>query len=511
MITPEITKKYLKQGYSVFPVKLEANGNKFEKKPVVPWSEYSVRLATEQEVDSWFAFLDFNALGMATGKLSGVLVVDIDDTNSTHGFDSNTAVKTISGGTHLWFKFKPGVRNTVRIEGKPVDVRGEGGFVVVPPSGIGDRQYQWKKYSEELPEFPQIEEVRNDYKPPMTELPQASEGNRNQTAIQVAGHIIASTKRQAWETTAWPALRTWNQESVSPPIEERELRTIFDSASTMEKRNKPQPQEQIHIFSGNTLEQKFSELKSVWGNGLSTGYELLDEWFTLLPGQLYLISAETHFGKTTLAMNISARVAALGYRVLFCSLEQGLFIVPRISSILEGRIPDTFSMLDADKNITTEALIETVNDMPEKPQLIVIDHLHFMEKDMRNGTTSGIDKMMADVQNAAKNLQLPMIIIAHQRKLNGKEYPELDDLRDSSSLSQIPSVILQMSRKRDEMGSLEPTGIIHVNKNRIHGRQGRITFNLDPSGSITLQPYEIPKFTVPDFKLSDAGSYKWQS
>jgi hypothetical protein len=171
---------------------------------------------------------------MVTGKLSGVLVVDIDDPESLHGFSSNTVVKTISGGHHLWFKYRGGVRNTVRVGTKPVDVRGEGGFVVVPPSGEGEHKYEWVSYGEKLPDFPdipaeQVTRVAN-------KLDGVEEGQRNETAASVVGKLLKRFPHKEWETEAWKFFKAWNSGNI-PPLPETELRIVFDSIAGREKKN----------------------------------------------------------------------------------------------------------------------------------------------------------------------------------------------------------------------------------------------------------------------------------
>lgn len=833
-ITPDTIKKYISKGLSVFPVQLSQNGDKVEKKPVVEWTDYQRRFATEEEINIWCNLLEFNALGMATGKISGITVLDIDDPSITE-YDSDVKVGTISGGFHLWYKYKPGVRNSVRVGDKLMDVRGDGGFVVVPPSALPDKKYTWIKFDfDKLTEFPVVVQHHREVKPVFDTLPEAGEGTRNETAIKVAGHMISQTKKQAWETTAWTAFRSWNEHYVTPPLAEFELRRTFDSAVRMESQ-KHETSGSIKIFKGTQSTEAYNRLVEKWKNGLTTGYEILDQYFTFMPEQMYLLSAPTHMGKcfgkgtkimmfnglikkvediidgdylmgddstprkviscisgeeemfivkqkkgnnyvvnkshilclkqtgnknnsryngvitssrytkgkeitievsdyikksktfkhthlgykkvvnfpdrevpidpyflglwlgdgnsdsqlitsedheivdyleqyafslglkvsikkqlnkclqynivknkrgngwnlstelrklnlyhnkhipdvykinskekrllllaglidsdgyntggayeitqknehlikdiqflsrslgfvadykktrkksqngtigdyyrlrlrgncstipvkverkktirirkddvlvnsikvesigvgkyygflidgnhkflledctvvhnTTVALNIASRVASMGNNVLFCSLEQGLFIEPRVRSSL-GKMPDTLSILTSDKLIKSKDLIETVSQMPDRLHLLVIDHLHFMEKDSRNGVTSAIDTMIIDLQNTAKTLEIPILIISHLRKLNEEREPTLDDLRDSSSLSQVPSVVMQLYvKKADDKVTHRDTGSVLIRKNRITGKLGRLAYQIKDSGEVVISEY----------------------
>jgi len=487
-ITPEVIKKYISKGLSVFPVMLTTNGDKVEKKPVVEWTDYQKRFATDEEISIWCSLLDFNALGMATGKISGITVLDIDDPKITE-YDSEIKVATISGGFHLWYKYKPGMRNSVRVGDKLMDVRGDGGFVVVPPSALGKRGYTWLKYDfAKLADFPVVIQHQRETTPVFDSLPEASDGNRNETAIRVAGHMVAQTNKNAWETTAWTAFRAWNEHYVTPPLEDVELRRTFDSATRMEAQ-KHDTSGTIKIFKGLQSTDAYERLVEKWKNGLTTGYELLDNFFTFMPEQMYLLSAPTHMGKTTVALNIASRVASIGNNVLFCSLEQGLFIEPRVRSSL-GKMPETLSILTSDKLIKTKDLIDSVTQMPERLHLLVIDHLHFMAKDSRNGVTSAIDQMIIDLQNTAKTLEIPVLVISHLRKLNEEREPTLDDLRDSSSLSQVPSVVMQLYvKKADDKVTHQDIGSILIRKNRITGKLGRLAYEIKPSGEVVISPY----------------------
>jgi hypothetical protein len=129
--------------FSVIPIKPRA------KVPMIKWQDYQVALPEEMEVMEWFTqFPDAN-VGIITGKVSGITVVDID-TDAGLGAISKympplmvtPTAKTQKGGRHLYFKYVPGLSNKVRaIDG--VDVRGDGGFVVAPPSEGELGHYEW--------------------------------------------------------------------------------------------------------------------------------------------------------------------------------------------------------------------------------------------------------------------------------------------------------------------------------------------------------------------------------
>jgi len=157
--------------FSVFPVilshKVDKDGKidpeKFDKKPAVPsWMPFIERLPTNEEIESSFGKPGINAIGLVTGKISGVTVLDWDGKEACP-YKSPVMVNTVSGGKHIYFKYKEGVKNTVRVGGKELDVRGEHGFVVIPPSEFDGHIYTWEiegdlgERLKELPEFPELE------------------------------------------------------------------------------------------------------------------------------------------------------------------------------------------------------------------------------------------------------------------------------------------------------------------------------------------------------------------
>jgi len=96
-------------------------------------------------------------IGLATGKTSGVWVLDLDgpegikaleELESKHGALPKTpCAKTGGGGEHLYFRMPDAVdiKNRTRIQGKKIDVRGTGGYVILPPSNhASGNSYEWE-------------------------------------------------------------------------------------------------------------------------------------------------------------------------------------------------------------------------------------------------------------------------------------------------------------------------------------------------------------------------------
>lgn len=96
-------------------------------------------------------------IGAATGSRSGFWVLDIDPPNgpgslatleAEHGLlPATIEASTPRGGRHLywiWSANGPEIRNSTSRIGPGLDVRGEGGSIVLPPSLLADgRCYRW--------------------------------------------------------------------------------------------------------------------------------------------------------------------------------------------------------------------------------------------------------------------------------------------------------------------------------------------------------------------------------
>jgi hypothetical protein len=119
-------KKYISFGASIIPVGRN-------KVPLIPWKEFQTRKATEQEVEEWWTKWPEANIGLVTGKISNLAVIDIEKGGDISPFPETDTVTTGGGGWHLYYVYVEGVENKTRIF-PLTDIRGEGGYVVAPPS-----------------------------------------------------------------------------------------------------------------------------------------------------------------------------------------------------------------------------------------------------------------------------------------------------------------------------------------------------------------------------------------
>lgn len=135
-------------GYSIFPIEADT------KRPLVKWREFQYRIASEEEITKWWTMWPDALIALATGSLSGLVVVDCDNDDALSaaralGFNSPCRVKT-RRGTHLYWKHpQDGEHHGNHQGGNPgsewpsvngLDFRGDGGYVILPPS----KNYEWE-------------------------------------------------------------------------------------------------------------------------------------------------------------------------------------------------------------------------------------------------------------------------------------------------------------------------------------------------------------------------------
>jgi hypothetical protein len=130
-------------GRKVFPV---AAGS---KNPLVKWRSSDPASSELDQINRWYIRWGNTNWGLATGVDSGVFVVDIDSKEGydwvvSHGLTDTYSVKTggntpekLSYGYHFYFQH-PGagiaIKNSAKDLSPGVDVRGDGGYVLIPPS-----------------------------------------------------------------------------------------------------------------------------------------------------------------------------------------------------------------------------------------------------------------------------------------------------------------------------------------------------------------------------------------
>lgn len=266
---------YIRQGWAVLPLwgmtgylcQCGSPGCKSPGKHPIPRLVPNGLKQATQDQDTfrqWAnAFPDMN-IGIVTGTISGIVVLDIDSgpdtTEDNDGFipfaelqqkhgnvDDTIAVQTGGGGLHLYFRH-PGeaVRNSAGTLGKGLDVRGDGGYVVAPPSiHANGARYVWdadghprKRKPAPLPWWITL---RSSTAPPpaapsrptfLSSHGPVQEGGRNVHLASWAG--VYRSKGHTEQDILTKLLRR-NEQDCNPPLTVEEVATIAASYARYER------------------------------------------------------------------------------------------------------------------------------------------------------------------------------------------------------------------------------------------------------------------------------------
>jgi hypothetical protein len=206
----------------------------------------------------WRQEPQFN-LAIATGAVSGIFVVDIDGLDAEvelrrleaeyGGFLSTVEVLT-ARGRHVYFRSPEIlVRSSASKIAPGIDVRGDGGYVLAPPSiHPSGRRYEWSvDCATALAEAPvwlidKISVPAKGVAPPLPPVAWrelvaggAAEGTRDCTITKLAGHLL---RHRIDPFVALELLQSWNATRCVPPLLAADIERIVASVAGRELRRR---------------------------------------------------------------------------------------------------------------------------------------------------------------------------------------------------------------------------------------------------------------------------------
>lgn len=310
MDTINLAKTYSHHGLQCFPLKAK------DKIPFVQWKD--VATSEENMLVGWFEN-DPNAnIGIACGKRSGIVVLDVDAAHG--GYESiqnlieiygnlptTPIAKTGGGGEHIFFKY-PGVeiRNSTSKLGQGLDVRGDGGYVVAAPSiHPNGSAYEWIIGLDiPLADMPgwiiELLSVKEAPVPVVTNGLIAN-GSRNDTLTRKAG---AMRRANFNEDEIYQALILYNRRNCLPPLSDGEVLQIAKSIQRYEPKAELQTKEPQLVDQHSVIDELESEIKvreldpkEVWG--INYAWPALSQITGgKQPGDLTYVAGEPGVGKS---------------------------------------------------------------------------------------------------------------------------------------------------------------------------------------------------------------------
>lgn len=218
--------------------------------PLVKWKPYQSELPALELLETWWANNPEADIALATGSLSGYVVVDIDSGKGEKSveerareileqYPTDMIVRTPSGGLHLYYRH-PGDATEIgnAVDGETgIDVRGDGGYTLLPPSD----GYEWESTGEPgdvLPSFV-LEPSSNGASPPAQResgwaaeaMRGVEEGARDDTATRLAGKLLGRGLEPA---VVEEMLLLWNLRN-DPPLPSEQVRKCVRSIAKKER------------------------------------------------------------------------------------------------------------------------------------------------------------------------------------------------------------------------------------------------------------------------------------
>lgn len=442
-------------GFSIIPV----GSNKV---PLIKWTQYQNERATPDQIKAWFKQFPNMNIGAVTGAISGIVVIDVEKGGSIGDLPITATAKTGGGGWHLYYKHpnRP-IGNSARKIAPLTDVRGDHGYVVLPPSiHVSGNTYEWSVspddgFSDIPPEL--LERITNGVPIMEQNTGDIFEGTRNDTATRYVGRILHYLPPDLWDAVGWAGLKDWNTNKAKPPLPETELRNIFISIKTREITNKGERNvilpEQVS-FKPFTLDELYKEQFPA------------ERWVVegLIPfGTITALTGESNSYKTFFTQSMTASVNAgtpfLGHfpttkgKVLVVDEENHRrHVKERYESLGISATSDILFLSQEGIKIDNEEHIRKLRELldKEKPSLVILDSLVRLHSGEENSATE-IARAFSGMRKLVDNDRAIIVIHHHRKPRNAGKKSNSQSIRGSSDILAAVDTHLAIDREETEI------------------------------------------------------------
>ena len=478
---------YAARGFYIFPCHTPVNGVCDCRKPCSSPGKHPRTMnglngasIDPEQIRSWWSMWPSSNIAIATGAKSGFIVLDVDPKHGgaesikklagIHGlFPERVFQKTGGGGWHILFKH-PGVRigniqfnpQSVPKLGEGIDVRGDGGYIIVAPSlHPSGRQYEWGSEYDVLPDAPTwLIDILKRPEPSLTHYSSSADipsGQRNNILTSIAGSM---RRKGLTEGAICAALKVENLGRCVPPLCDTDVERIAKSIARYTPESPilaRDPEYGEGIYTVNDLSDAVDEL---YENGLtpgsSTGWKNIDRLYTPKRGQWSVVSGTPSHGKSSwldaLLVNLAVQES---WRFCICSPENQP-IQRHIASLMslwagepfsEGHIPKmsprtkdlakdwvqahfTF-VLPLQTDFTVEGVLDLASEVQARRPIdgIVIDPWNELEhkRPEKMSETEYVSQSLGFMRRYARAQEVHLWLVVHPTKLqrdrNTQAYP----------------------------------------------------------------------------------------
>jgi Bifunctional DNA primase/polymerase, N-terminal/AAA domain/Primase C terminal 1 (PriCT-1) len=463
---------YASRGWLVFP----ATG----KHPhLEAWPE--VASTDARRIVAWWNQWPAANVAILTGEKSGVWVLDVDPRKGgddalaalarQHGpLPETVEALTGSGGRHLYFRH-PGpahrIPNSAGRLGEGLDVRGDGGYVIAPPSQHPDGgRYRWEAtHGPDLVPLAVAPAgwLRLVLDGPRRAAPAVAEiiptGQRNATLASLAG-TMRKRGLSAAELTA--ALLVVNQR-CAPPLPEAEVMAIAESVAKYPPEDlspRVEPAAEARDNGGGHRPSAPDRLELMTIDEL---FETPDEeapWLVdrlLLTGGTSILGAKPKTGKSTTVRALCVAIATgspfLGRTVtsgpvVYINFEEKRSQVKALfrRRIKAAGLPIRCYIGRSIPN-AVRLLRRAISDLPEPPVLVTIDTLGKLLRVKDISEYALMTEALDPLLNLAREVGAHTLVAHHTGKLDRDD--PLDELLGSTAIAGWADAVLVLKRDRE--------------------------------------------------------------
>lgn len=503
MTLKEYALHYADMGLAVFPLKPNS------KKPATVNGCKAATKDKGQITAWWDKQPDYN-IGIATGSISGGLVVIDLDRDEDKGIDGYTVIKkwqqehgnlpetamsiTGRGGYHYLYRDTAQWQNRVNLY-DGVDIRGEGGYIVAPPSiHPNGHQYEWEQEPLVYGITPVDRLVVNflvplpaDQRESFQLLEQIPEGQRTNAMVKL---VCSQQAKGLSDDAIRAAVRIENEKRCVPPLTDAELEKEVLPALTRYQKGtapykavpdngkfRPAKKKDFHLDKAEDVDVK----EPVW----------------LIPGYIprygiTTIAGEGGVGKTSLWCAIVASITSgkpsflTDWETPFERDPENVVVFSAEDSwnyVLKKRLLDNGADMSrilymgpederfVDLNFNGDLLKGIV--ATNTPDLMVFDPVQaFVPENLRMGDRNAMRKCFSPLIGFGETYKMTSIVIAHANKQSGvwgrKRIADSSDIWDASRSVLMTGIVPNsdglryISHEKSNWGKLRDTVIFSL-------------------------------------------------
>lgn len=483
--------EYASRGWSVIPISKT-------KQPLIKWKDATREELTDPtNIKRWWTKYPSANVAIVTGERSGGLVVidlDIDDEKGIDGQDaldqwcdqnnmfcleSDATVETGRGGKHLYFQSDNKYHNQVGcLEG--VDIRGEGGCVVAPPSihGTTSRPYVWDADQDHITVPVADSDVTfflasmeqkshasgpSDKKNDFTQI--TNQGGRNNQLFKYVSKLQGEGET---DEAIREYAEIYNQTHLKPPLDPEEVKRTIDSVLShvewkgTSKKQPEQPQQpEKHTFRQLKTAEELM-MKNLPDPEVFVG---VGDPVPLLVEGTCILSAKPKLGKSWFALALCLAVSSgsdfLGYKTqkrstLYLDLETSEVLQQkRLKKALNGNAAPNNFYLETETDMIGKGFCEQIEAyLQQDPNIgvVVVDVFQIVRTPASNSKENEYEHAYRDItplNEIAQKYHISIILVCHDRKNVDQDDP-FSNILGSTGLQGAATQMIVMFRPRKD-------------------------------------------------------------